>query len=172
MTNTTRGNPIFAVRLPRELQDGIRAAAQREGLGVSQWLDRVLRPAVEADPSPSVAVRLKELEARVAALEGAGSGKPITPRPAAAQRAKVATPKARIAPSPEKGQDQSGRNPEWFHQPKGAKLNDAGKAEIFRRFEAGEADPSIAKVMGMTKQGINKLRQIWKGTKHEEESSN
>ena len=44
----------------------------------------------------------------------------------------------------------------------GGPLSDTGIAEMYRRFEAGEPDAIISRGMGVSVQGIQKRRTIWK----------
>ena len=89
MANDKRGNPIFAVRLTADLQDEIRAAAKREGVGVAAWVANAVRGALggaqsglQAKAGPDYQTQLDALTDRVAALETAfGERRSSTTRP-------------------------------------------------------------------------------------------
>ena len=81
MEQSRDGNPIFGVRVPKTLQDEIRIRAKEEELSVAAWLERHLRPILDAAPMPTLESRVMALEAfqeatgkRLDALEGSGAG--------------------------------------------------------------------------------------------------
>lgn len=49
-----------------------------------------------------------------------------------------------------------------FRTSPGGPLSDAGIVEMYRRFEASEPDAIIARAMGVSVQGVQKRRAIWK----------
>lgn len=81
MEKSGDGNPIFGVRVPKTLQDEIRIRAKEEELSVAAWLERHLRPILDAAPMPTTESRLEALESlmeaagkRLDALEALGAG--------------------------------------------------------------------------------------------------
>jgi hypothetical protein len=134
------GNPVFGVRVRQELQDQIKARAKVEGLAVAEWLERHLRPVLEADPLPSVEQRLTAVERRLDALEGSGG------RRVAAASEPPPEPRQRL-PQGNRSLGRSGPNrtpPETV-------------ARIMELSDQGWSGQQIANEIGITRAGANKI---------------
>ena len=64
---------------------------------------------------------------------------------------------------PEEGSDAAVDTLKYRTSP-GGMLSELGVEEMYRRFEEGEPDSLIAKEMGVSVQGVQKRRGIWKST--------
>lgn len=171
MATSKNANPIFGVRLRSDLHVAIREAAKREGLGIAQWLERTLAPALEGKATscsslggPGAAsdaargetyrAELDAISDRVAALE-----RTLASKPQEGTRSKPkAEPKraAKAEPAVAEGREA------WFKPPTFTRLSENGVAEIRRRYELGEDDQAIAEAMELTQQGVNKHTKAWR----------
>lgn len=131
MEKSGDGNPIFGVRVPKTLQDEIRIRAKEEELSVAAWLERHLRPILDAAPMPTLESRLMAVEMRLDALER--------------RRGKNVAVQTEGHPRASKRPTRSGPN----------KTPSDIEAKILELRKAGWSERKIAKEVGMSPSGVH-----------------